>query len=144
MERPDNFKLTTTSVNHYGDVRFILKDSTKTKTTFTMQDSLATTLRDGKKLSEDIDEDTIIQAGLLRRPDSYGFNFSSSYAEAQIHNGVSLDDIEKIVIPYSDRDSFFIYKHLTREEANAKLAELKQLMVKYGIAVPIELVDGDI
>jgi hypothetical protein len=143
--RPDNYKLTTTSVSQYGDVRLVLKDSTKTKTTFTMQDSLANILRNGKKLSEDIDEESILQAGLLRTPTDSNYPFESGYVEAQIHNGVTLDDIEKIVIPYTNiTDSVYTFKHMTKEAAEARLAGLKELMVKYGIAIPIELVDGDI
>lgn len=81
----------------YGAVQFVLKDSVKERTTFTMDDSLdakAAPFKKGEELNlKHLDPDARYQL-------EYGVDSALenlNYIEAQIHGGVSLDDVEKII-----------------------------------------------
>jgi hypothetical protein len=100
--------ITTPSVGRYGNIRFVLKDVVKDRTTFTMGDSLnlgAMPVQVNKKIT--LDEG--IRASntpLLMRHASDGWQGTKSfdktdYFEAQIYGGITLKGVEKIYIPKS-------------------------------------------
>jgi hypothetical protein len=94
-------------VQHYGDVRVVLNDDVKNRTTITAQDSLSpfsnlrgapSPLLDPKAVSLNSDVDTYASYG---RPPDY------NYVEAQIHGGITVKDIKHVYFPDtpSNRDS---------------------------------------
>lgn len=98
--------ITTPSVGRYGEIRFVLKDSTKDRTTFTMGDSLnlgAMPVRVNQKVTLD-DAIRATNVPLLMRHASDGWQGTKSfdktdYFEAQIYGGMTLKGVEKIYIP---------------------------------------------
>jgi len=98
-EKPTNtFTVNTSRVEQYGDLRVLLNDDVKERTTYTLRDSvLAGSLP--QPLSEKVTRDNLVTAGLHARS-SYGGHgkHTSEYAEVQIRNGVKVSDIKQIYI----------------------------------------------
>lgn len=97
----------------YGSAQIVLKDSVKSRTTFTIGDSLDTFQRPteiGGKLPRTFDLATKAQgaANSYRRSGNVMFEdvgwWRASYVEAQVHGAIKLGDIEKIIFhsPMSD------------------------------------------
>jgi hypothetical protein len=110
--------ITSDGVFQYGEIRFVLKDSVKDRTTMTIGDSLQTgaiPMRMNKtpKVSD------VIKAtdGQIVSAIKTGYEFDSAeftednYFETQIFGGVSLKDIEKIYVPFGwdSEDSFLSF-----------------------------------
>lgn len=98
----------TDALSQYGNVQVILKDDVRRRTTALFGDSL-NNMSEG--LPSSVDDPSWRSftpsrggltseglTGLDRSGDMPGFR-SDSYAEAQIHGGVSVDDIEEVVLP---------------------------------------------
>jgi len=125
-----DYRLESPNLYQYGNVRVVLKSSIKNRTRFTAKDSLSAEFV-ASDLTK-VDRDSVLKSGVLEIPPSTLGDFGSNYLEAQIHGGVSLDDIEKFVIPaYSDND----------KEALLEVAKnIEDLMKNYGISIPVEVV----
>ena len=106
-----NDKLIDTFGTNYGSVQLVLKDDVKSRTTVTIGDSLDTFQRPtpiGGKVPRTFDLATTAQFSDKVRSKA-GENYLTSesfwalghqYVEAQVHGGVKLSDIEKVVIHY--------------------------------------------
>ena len=93
----------------YGNVQVVLKDSVKSRATFTVGDSLDTWQKPtplGGKFARCYDNANVGNSVVRfnRQPENKGKNYFSSYnfqtsnyIEAQVHDGVKLDDIEKVI-----------------------------------------------
>jgi hypothetical protein len=105
MTKPYNtdlFAFNNKGVGQYGDVRFVLKPSTRGRTTFTMQDSLDVKSLP-QPLSDNPTDEQLDMAGFWKNvTDSHDGFFREHYIEAQVTGGVSMDDVDRIVvsIPY--------------------------------------------
>ena len=105
MTKPYNtdlFAFNNKGVGQYGDVRFVLKPSTRGRTTFTMQDSLDVRSLP-QPLSDNPTDEQLDMAGFWKNvTDSHDGFFREQYIEAQVTGGVSMDDVDRIVvsIPY--------------------------------------------
>jgi hypothetical protein len=100
------------SVDQYGPVRFVLKPAVRERTTMTVGDSLST----GAipiPVEGPVTDEQVIRAralGTIFFPDSPGTRLAifaspeawldEDYAEAQIHGGVSLNDVAEIHVPH--------------------------------------------
>jgi hypothetical protein len=103
-----NDKLIDTFGNNYGSVQLVLKDDVKSRTTVTIGDSLDKWQRPtpiGGQVPRTFDLATMAQSSVkfsgrgenaLTKETFWGF----TYVEAQVHGGVKLSDIDKIVIHY--------------------------------------------
>jgi len=125
--------------DYYGSVRVILKDSVRARTTVTMRDSLTMDVGDrsygkGKYLARAVPVDhadwTMVQAssGAVRalayltherkagrQQDQDPWSTLTVYRfEAQVHGGVSLDDIERVVVPKTMTDGYPVVKALKK------------------------------
>lgn len=80
----------------YGDMRVVLKKEVKSRATFTMFDSLSAKSI-GQPITEVHDAKSLFFAGLQQGTYKNGL-LSSDYTETQILGGVSMEDVEKIVI----------------------------------------------
>jgi hypothetical protein len=134
---PNTFSSTKNIVlPRYGSLRVILKPSVKDRTTFTADDSLKSGYDSAQALSGEITPEKLYDAGLLDRATSKFF-LDNDYFEAQIHNGVSSSDIEKIIVPISMRDRFDLKQDLDvqRQEAD----KIKQKLKELGLDIPVEI-----
>jgi len=105
MAKPYNmdlFAVNNRAITQYGDVRFVLKPETRERTTFTMQDSLDV-IALPQPLSDNPTDEQIDMAGFWQNvTDSHDGFFREPYVEAQVSGGVSMEDVERIVVsvPY--------------------------------------------
>jgi hypothetical protein len=105
MTKPHNmdlFAVNNRAITQYGDVRFVLKPETRDRTTFTMQDSLDV-IALPQPLSDNPTDEQIDMAGFWQNvTDSHDGFFREPYVEAQVSGGVSMEDVERIVVsvPY--------------------------------------------
>ena len=98
-EKPTNtFTVNTSRVEQYGNLRVLLNDDVKERTTYTLRDSLLQGSLP-QPLSEKVTRDNLVTAGLHARS-SYGRGgkHTSEYVEVQIRNGVKITDIKQIYI----------------------------------------------
>lgn len=98
-EKPTNtFTVNSSRVEQYGDLRVLLNDDVKERTTYTLRDSLLQGSLP-QPLSEKVTRDNLVTAGLHARS-SYGSGgkHTSEYVEVQIRNGVKVSDIKQIYI----------------------------------------------
>lgn len=82
----------------YGDVQFVLKAGVRDKTTVTFADSL------GASVSPSPAND--VHPMSFNNWFGQGFN-GYPYIEAQFHGGLTMDDVERIVLDVRDRDILF-------------------------------------
>jgi hypothetical protein len=113
----------------YGDINFVLKDSVKRRTTYTIGDSLGgfdDGAQAGVQAADDLaawDENARAIARHLDSPPDV-LNYLE-YVEAQIHGGVSIDDVAQVVLPGWANDPSTSYYDAQRYLALARrLAEL--------------------
>lgn len=74
-------------VRQYGEVHFVLKPKVLDRTTFTTDDSLSQPMSPAP-----VRKPTYLAGHPIQR-------YEKRYTEAQIHGGVSLDDVAKVVMP---------------------------------------------
>lgn len=102
-----NDDLLDTFGSNYGSVQLVLKDDVKSRTSFTVGDSLDTFQRPtpvGGQVPRSFDIMTTAQGARKIGNDYFeakDFHIRS-YVETQIHGGVKLKDIEKIVFHYPE------------------------------------------
>lgn len=94
----DKWNITNSGVGQYGEVRVVLNDNVRERTSYTIPDSL-----DGYALARPLTErhtsESMIYAGI--RHDltmSHGGFQRESYAEAQVYGGIKLSDIKEIYV----------------------------------------------
>lgn len=112
---PDD--ITNSGVSQYGEVRIVLKDSVKDRTTMTIGDSLNTGAipmsmthkPTGFDVWKATDSRNQIHHNILDgiAPEDI---VNDDYFEAQIHDGVKASDIESIQLPNAMQDEIFLKK----------------------------------
>jgi dsDNA-binding SOS-regulon protein len=135
---PNTFSSTKNIVlSRYGALRVILKPSVKDRTTFTTDDSLKSGYDSAQPLSGKITPEKLYDAGLLNRATASQSYLQNDYFEAQIHNGVSSSDIEKIIVPISIRKRFDLQQDLDVQKQEAD--KIKQKLKELGLDIPVEI-----
>jgi hypothetical protein len=98
--------------NQYGQVQLVLKDDVKSRTTYTIGDSLdnfakPTTL--GGKFPRSVTNVNVASSAFRYANNNDGKNMfdtkawhSRQYLEAQVHGGVKLSDISKVILHYPE------------------------------------------
>jgi formylmethanofuran dehydrogenase subunit C len=101
--------VTTYGVAQYGEIRFVLKDYLKDRSTMTIGDSLNTGTIPMKLNKTPSTSDAMKASEITVR--GYPWQWSGaedftdkSYFETQIFGGISLKDVEKIYVPYGNMD----------------------------------------
>jgi hypothetical protein len=87
------------NLEQYGSWRVELKDDVRERTTVTLGDSL-TTSRLAQPINSELTEEAFTVMGGYRPSNT--FINPSAYVEAQVHGGVSVDDIARIHVPVED------------------------------------------
>jgi hypothetical protein len=123
MTKPYNsdvFSANSRGASQYGDVRFVLKPETRDRTTFTMLDSLDVRSLP-QPLSDNPTDEQLDMAGFWQNvTDSHDGFIRESYVETQVLGGVSMDDVQKIVVAVPDYLGVEAYE----EKVNALRAAL--------------------
>jgi hypothetical protein len=130
------------SLSQYGMVTIELKDDVKDRTTFTLDDSLGSAEADGgdytpsKQRIEPIpmkdpdpDDYTVAMPTALSKEMGFpeptrDFENEVSYIEAQVHGGVRVEDIKKVVFASKD-DEIYLRDDLKKAGIPYEYAELK-------------------
>ena len=115
------------SIKQYGEVQFILKRDSHSRSTYTTHDSLSSGL-------------TPSPMGIPSK-DASGKVGETMYAEAQIHGGVSLSDVDYVVVNIGevDTDSLWKSSNVTQEEFES----ISGMLATVGIRV-VPMRDGEI
>jgi hypothetical protein len=118
----------STYTKGYGDFKIVMKPSVQERTTFTASDSMMGS-QIAQVVSPNVTPEAMKMAGFLADPYT-ALNFTPEsvlgyYLEAQIHGGISLSDIERIIYVGEDSDEIL-------QLVKSKLGEL-------GLSIPLEL-----
>ena len=114
------------SIRQYGELQFVLKRDTHSRSTYTTQDSLG--------------------SGVMPSPmgvpskDASGKVGQSMYAEAQIHGGLSLSDIDYVVVNVGEPDESNWQVNKVKEE---EFESISGMLATVGIRV-VPVRDGEI
>ena len=105
IEAANNNKALDDFGNTYGNAQIVLRDDIKSRTTYTLGDSLdgvhrPTKLRESFPRTQQNFQAARASSRLDSVPDLQRMNFD--YIETQIHGGIKLSDIDKIVIHYPE------------------------------------------
>jgi hypothetical protein len=106
-----------TEVAQYGAVQLVMKKDVHGRSTYTGEDSLGSPNLQPKLFGEPSPEATM-----------YGFG----YGEAQIHGGVSLQDVDYVTVQVARETVEFSYDPVVSEE---QFAEIKEKFEKIGVRV---------
>ena len=136
------------AVEQYGSVRMVLKDDVRDRTTFTVGDSL---MRGGPipcPLTGEVSDDRKFAAnhGALTE---LSFIQTSQYVEAQVHGGVTVDDIAEIHVPFrylkprAERESSPVLRYPSELSKAIRLARELGIPVlvykdRYNYGIPLE------
>ena len=104
-------------LNSYGGVSVELKDSVLNRTTWTIGDSMTGQARplftsEVRKASAE----EIVEASSHQALDKVFWNHDPGYIEAQVHGGVSLDDVKKVTIPIKSQGKVGSLPDVLREK----------------------------
>jgi hypothetical protein len=117
----------------YGKFKVVLKPSIKERTTFTVGDSLERGSQNSQILSQNLDRQAMKEAGLVTGADialnQTPATLLGTYLEAQIHGGISLSDIERIVY--------------TGDESDETLQLVKTKIKDLGLSISVEGLKSD-
>jgi hypothetical protein len=124
----DRYNINNHDVAQYGNVRVVLKDDVKQRTSYTIPDSL-----DGYALARPLTEKhtfkTLSQAGVHHDLSiSHGGKEREGYVEAQIHRGVKVSDISKIYVMQEKKG---------RAETKS-IRQIKDALAEKNLTIPVE------
>lgn len=124
----DRYNINNSGVGQYGNVRVVLKDDVRERSSYTIPDSL-----DGYALARPLTEKhtfkTLSQAGVHHDLSlSHGGKEREGYVEAQIHRGVKVSDIKKIYVMEEKKG-----------KANTKsIRQIKDALSEKNLNIPVE------
>jgi hypothetical protein len=119
-------KSTLGSIKQYGELQFILKRDTHSRSTYTTHDSLSTGL-------------TPSPMGVPSK-DASGKVGETMYAEAQIHGGLSLSDVDYVVINVGEPDQWDWQNNKVAQE---EFESISGMLATVGIRV-VPVRDGEV
>lgn len=114
------------NLKHYGDVAFVLKDNLKSRMTVTFGDSMDNNLAVSDYSNPEIHSLRIGEPGRLTGEDV-------EYVEIQVHGGVSVNDVEKLIISEGAmKDAFLDYT-----TSGSKLPPVFEKAAKSGVKIEV-------
>lgn len=125
----DRWNIANTSVSQYGEVRVVLKDGVRERTSYTIPDSL-----DGYALARPLSEkhttESMTFAGIRHDLSmSHGGLQREGYSEAQVYGGIKLSDIKEIYVVPSDYGS--------KSVNSSTVSSIKSALEAKGINIPV-------
>lgn len=137
----DKWNVNNTGVGQYGEVRVVLKDSVKDRTSYTIPDSLDRHAIP-QPLSRNSKADLINAGAYYDLSSSHGGYQRESYAEAQVYGGVKLSDIKAVyVVPsksYNDAGVAVPRDHVAQAES------IRSALNAKGIDIPVEILNNEV
>jgi|GEM_PF-4829795 len=124
----DRYNINNGDVGQYGNVRVVLKDNVKQRTSYTIPDSL-----DGYALARPLTEKhtfkTLSQAGVHHDLSlSHGGKEREGYVEAQIYRGVKVSDIKKI----------YVMEEKKGRADTKSIKQIKDALAEKNLTIPVE------
>jgi len=124
----NKYNINNGGVGQYGNVRVVLKDDVKQRTSYTIPDSL-----DGYALARPLTEKhtlkTLSQAGVHHDLSlSHGGKEREGYVEAQIHRGVKVSDIKKI----------YVMEEKKGKANTTAIKQIKSALAEKNLDIPVE------
>jgi len=124
----DRYNINNGGVGQYGNVRVVLKDDVRERTSYTIPDSL-----DGYALARPLTEKhtlkTLSQAGVHHDLSlSHGGKEREGYVEAQIHRGVKVSDIKKI----------YVMEEKKGKANTTAIKQIKSALAEKNLDIPVE------
>jgi len=126
----DKWNVGNTSVSQYGEVRVVLNDGVRERTSYTIPDSL-----DGYALARPLSEkhtyESVSFAGIHHDlTTSHGGLQREGYAEAQVYGGIKLSDIKEIYVVPSDYGS--------KSVNSSTVSSIKSALEAKGVNIPVK------
>ena len=130
----DKWNVNNTGVGSYGEVRVVLKDSVKERTSYTIPDSLDR-YAIPQPLSRNGKADLINAGAYHDLSMSHGGYQREGYAEAQVYGGVKLSDIKAIyVVPDYD----YVGGKVVYKDTKNQISAIRSALKSKGVAIPVE------
>lgn len=136
----DKWNINNSDVSQYGEVRVVLNEAVKARTSYTIPDSL-----DRFALPQPLKDNSrtaLENAGIYHDLSwTHGGKQREGYAEAQVYGGIKLSDIKAVYVVPSTKwnDDGSSYK----TDANAQASSIKSALSGKGIDIPVEILEGD-
>ena len=133
----DKWNVNNTGVGQYGEVRVVLKDEVRERTSYTIPDSLDR-YAIPQPLSRNSKADLINAGAYHDLSSSHGGFQRESYAEAQVYGQVKLKDIKAVyVVPSSDYN-WDTNKYTPRDHV-AQAESIRTALTAKGFDIPVEV-----
>ncbi len=140
----DKWNVDNDGVSQYGEVRVVLKDDVKERTSYTIPDSLDRNAIP-QPLSRNGKADLINAGAYYDLSSSHGGFQRQGYAEAQVYGGVKLSDIKAIYVVPSESFDDTTYTYKPRDPV-AQAESIRSALKAKGIDIPVQVlgpIDGD-
>lgn len=136
----DKWNINNTNVGQYGEIRVVLNDDVKSRTSYTIPDSL-----DRHALPQPLSNNSrtaLINAGILHDLSySHGGFQRETYAEAQVYGGIKLKDIKAVyVVPskkWNDDGSTY------QTDAKAQASSIQSALSAKGVDIPVTILEQE-
>jgi hypothetical protein len=133
----DKWNVNNTGVGQYGEVRVVLKDSVRERTSYTIPDSLDRNAIP-QPLGKNSKTDLIKAGAYYDLSQSHGGYQRESYAEAQVYGGVKLSDIKAVyVVPSKSYDDST--RTYTPRDHVAQANSIRAALTAKGFDIPVEV-----
>jgi hypothetical protein len=133
----DKWNVNNAGVGQYGEVRVVLKDSVKERTSYTIPDSLDRNAIP-QPLSRNSKADLINAGAYYDLSQSHGGYQRESYAEAQVYGGVKISDIKAVyVVPSSDYN--YETNTYTPRDHVGQADSIRSALTAKGFDIPVEV-----
>lgn len=117
------------SIRQYGEIQFVLKRDVHGRSTYTTADSLSSGLKPSPMGVPSVEATQVAS----------GSSLSSLYSEAQIHGGVSLDDVDYVTVNVGEPSQNWQINRITEDEFVA----VSEMLARVGIRV-VPVRDGEV
>jgi hypothetical protein len=133
----DKWNVNNTGVGQYGEVRVVLKDEVRERTSYTIPDSL-----DRHAIPQPMNRNSkadLINAGAYHDLSSSHAGFQrESYAEAQVYGQVKLKDIKAVYVVPSKSFDDTTYEYTPRDHV-AQAESIRTALTAKGFDIPVEV-----
>jgi hypothetical protein len=133
----DKWNVNNTGVGQYGEVRVVLKDEVRDRTSYTIPDSLDRNAIP-QPLSRNGKADLINAGAYYDLSTSHAGFQRESYAEAQVYGGVKLSDIKAVYVVPSKSFDDNTYEYTPRDHV-AQADSIRTALSAKGFDIPVEV-----
>jgi len=133
----DKWNVNNTGVGQYGEVRVVLKDEVRERTSYTIPDSLDRHAIP-QPLSRNTKTDLINAGAYYDLSSSHGGFQRESYAEAQVYGQVKLKDIKAVYVVPSKSFDDNTYEYTPRDHV-AQAESIRTALKSKGFDIPVEV-----